>query len=551
MARDIPLVPDKGEVRRPAGVLLLALFLALILLPGLLQPAFELGGWFDREGGRAGEVVRDRSVQELDILRKAPLGLPGLAGSEKGQGRSLLRHIQEYEKALEKRSVLSAAAQPWVQWAQLASARQGNEKVMLGRGGWLFYRPCVEFVTGPAFSGAARPLRPNEDAPRHTDPFPAIVKFHEDLKALGIDLVLVPVPVKATICPERLAGRYDPSLGPPVNLSLKAFFRRLEEKGVAVVDLTPALWEARQREDLFLPLDSHWTPRGMGLFASALAAELKRRFPCLKNPVAAYETRSVRASNRGDLFDMLRLPPRAEPFPETAVDLEQVIDAGTGKPVESDESSPVVLLGDSAANIFSADSMKWGAHAGLAEHLCLRLQRPLHWIAVNGGAATEARKRLAGEGVAGKALVLWQFIMRDLTHPDPKAGWETFPLPAGTAPHAALPPRLEARAKVVKRSEPPLADAAEIYPDTLTRTLYEIQEVIDGEYGSRDLLAVEWAQMKKRPTRTAEYRVGDVHHLVVEPLRDARKKDKAIGIAGCVDDVKRPDLPSFWVVRHK
>jgi len=211
----------------------------------------------------------------------------------------------------------------------------------------------------------------------------------------------------------------------------------------------------------------------------------------------------------------------------------------------------VVLLGDSAANIFSAEAMGWGAHAGLAEHLALHLGRPIHWISVNGGAATEARKRLASEGVAGKGLVIWEFIMRDLSHADPAVGWESFPLPVDSTVRSTLPDRLEVSAKIVRKSEPPVADAAEIYPDTVTRTLYEITQVVDGAYASSELLAVEWAQVKKRPTRTSDFQVGDIHHLVLEPLREARKKNKAIAIAGSVDDVRRQDLPPFWVVEHR
>lgn len=524
MGKEIPLVPDTGRVSRGAGRLLITLFLLILLLPPVAQLGFELWG-------------RDRKIQELDLFRKS--------------GRPLLQHLQAYEKALEKNSVLSSAVQPWVQWTQLSLARQGNEKVLVGNGNWLFYRPCVEFVTGPAFSGTSRPLRPNEDGPKNPDPFPAIVHFHQQLKAQGIDLVVVPVPVKATICPERLSGRFDARRGPPVNLSLQAFYRRLEDEGVPVVDLTPHLWEQDDREGLFLPHDSHWSPRGMGVFASGLAESLKKRFPALTVPTTAYRTREVQVSNHGDLFDMLRLPSSVQPFPRTTVTLQQVIDAGTGKPVESDDASPIVLLGDSATNIFSAEAMKWGAHAGLAEQLCLRLGRPLHWIAVNGGAATEARRRLAAEGVARKGLVIWQFIARDLSHADPAVGWESVPLPAEATVQETLPDRLVVSAKIVKKSEPPIADAAEIYPDTVTRTLYEITEVVDGAYRGSELLAVEWAQVKKRPTRTSDFQIGDVHRLVLEPLREARKKNKAIAIAGSVDDVRRLDLPAFWVVEHR
>ncbi|MBI2931226.1 MAG: hypothetical protein HYY16_06215, partial [Planctomycetes bacterium] len=72
---------------------------------------------------------------------------------------------------------VTEAVQPPVQWMQLTLGRYGGEKIVVGRDEWLFYRPDVDFITG------RWPDR---------DPLPAVVKFHEDLKALDIDLVVVP-----------------------------------------------------------------------------------------------------------------------------------------------------------------------------------------------------------------------------------------------------------------------------------------------------------------------------------------------------------------------
>jgi hypothetical protein len=494
MAKDIPKVPPKGDVTPPAAVFLTLSFLAILAVPPVAQALI-------------------RGVK-LDLFR--PPGGP------------LLAHLQRFEKALETESALSGAVQPWVQRAQLGLLGQGNEKVMVGRDGWLFYKPDVDFLTGPAIGGR-RALRPNEES-RAGDPLPAILKFHEDLRALGVDLVLAPVPVKAAIYPEKLAGRQEQ---PPVNAGYADFLRRLEEKGVAVIDLTRVMWEKKD-EGLFLPLDSHWSPRGMSVFATALAEELKKRFAYLERPTVAYETRPAEIENYGDTFDLLKLP-AAHPFARTKVTIEKVN-------AEDVEDSPIVLLGDSATNIYAAERMKWGTGAGLAEHLALRLGRPLHAIAINGGAATRVRREL---NVAGRSLVIWQFIARDLA----QAAWE--PVPVDVAPPAPLPPRLEVTARLVLKSEPPIPDAAEIYPDTLTRSLYEIERVVDGVWPSNELLVVEWVQLKKKETPAAKYKVGDVHHLILEPLRDARKKDKTLSMAGSVDDVKRPELPLFWAVETK
>lgn len=488
--KDLPKVPPKGDVAPPAALLLSAGFLLILLTPPLTQALL-------------------RGVK-LDLFRPS--------------GGTLLSHLQRWEKALDVESDLSQAVQPWIQRAQMSVLSQGNEKVVVGRDGWLFYRPDVDFLTGPAI-GARRALRPNEEA-RANDPLPAIVKFHEDLKALGIDLVLAPVPVKPTIYPDKLVG---PRNAPVLNAGYADLLRRLEAKGVAVVDLTRTLWDRRD-EGLFLPLDSHWSPRGMAVFADALVEELRRRFPYLEASTS-YTAREEEVENFGDTFDLLKLP-ASHPFAKTRVKIQKVN-------AEDVEDSPIVLLGDSATNIYSAERMKWGTGAGLAERLALGLGRPIHTVAINGGAATQVRR---GLNVAGRSLVVWQVIARDLA----QGLWE--PLPLDATPPSPLPPRLEVRARLVAKSEPPIPDEAEIYPDTLTRSLYE---VLDGGWTSKELLVADWVQLRKRAQPAAKYEVGDVHLLVLEPLREARRKDKSVSMAGSVDDVKRPDLPVFWAVETK
>jgi hypothetical protein len=269
----------------------------------------------------------------------------------------------------------------------------------------------------------------------------------------------------------------------------------------------------------------------MAVFADALAEKLRCRYPYLEAASTAYATREEEVENRGDTFGLLKLPDPG-PFRPTRVKIERVN-------AEDVEDSPIVLLGDSAANIYSAERMKWGSGAGLAERLALRLGRPIHAVAINGGAATEVRR---GFNAAGRSLVIWEVIARDFAQGD----WE--PLPLDIAPPAPLPPRLEVRARLVAKSEPPIPDEAEIYPDTLTRSLYE---VLDGGWTSKELLVADWVQLRKRAAPAARYEVGEVHHLVLEPLREARRKDKSLSMAGSVDDVKRPDLPVFWAVETK
>ncbi len=553
-------VPETGDVRVSAAAVLMVCFIVMILLPGLLQPILERAGHFDRLDSGSGKLKPDRRLQELDIIT----GLGGLdvfgGSSAEGDGkkRRLLNHIEDYEEALEDRSVFSDAVRPLTQWVQFSFLRQGNEKVAVGKDSWLFYRPGIESVTAKGFLGdaAATAVAPGVAVPQKGDPLPVILKFHKDLKALGIDLFIVPVPVKASIYPDRIARNYDGKLAAPINRQVDAFYRELSKNGVAHINLADLLWNARKETnvDLFLPLDTHWSPRGMDICAEALAGRLKDLFPYIKMPDGeeyTYECHAKKVANHGDVYDMLKMSNSSDAFSQNTVTIRSVTDETSRQPVLSDSESPIILLGDSAANIFSIKDMGWGEHAGLAEQLTRYLGRPIDWIAVDGGAPSLTREKLAQRGLAGKKLVVWEFIMRDLT--DPITPWSDVEFPEAMAAEN-VPDHIEVKARIVKITKTPTPDAAEMYPNTTTYTLYEIQEIISqegGEYNISELVTVEWVRKDMDYTDAADFKVGDEHHLVLSLLMNVEKNDPALRSARYVNDVRRPDLPAFWVVKHK
>ena len=102
-----------------------------------------------------------------------------------------------------------------------------------------------------------------------------------------------------------------------------------------------------------------------------------------------------------------------------------------------------MLLGDSFTNIYSLESMGFGTHGGLAEHLSLALGWPIDRIARNAGGASATREALADdlarhdaivsrgdvpptrERLADTKVVVWQFAMRELLSGD----WRPVALP--------------------------------------------------------------------------------------------------------------------------
>jgi alginate O-acetyltransferase complex protein AlgJ len=189
----------------------------------------------------------------------------------------MLRDIHAYEDALEDNSILHKALHAPAQYVLTGWLRGGNEKVYCGKGRWLFFRPGIDYLTGSGFlDPAAQEQRSrigNEwTAPPQPDPISAITNFHAQLAERGIDLVIVPTPVKPMIHPEKFSGRFSRDSGSLQNPSFAEFKERLEAEGIPVFDIAPDLAERKQHsgKDLYLESDTHWTPETMQYAACVL-----------------------------------------------------------------------------------------------------------------------------------------------------------------------------------------------------------------------------------------------------------------------------------------
>src|SRR6185369_17065028 len=173
----------------------------------------------------------------------------------------------------------------------------------------------------------------------------------------------------------------------------------------------------------YLATDTHWSPAAMENVATALAAELRPLLPAASK-AAAFHRDTVTVRNLGDLGKMLKLPDSvAWPAPES-VAIHRVRPVSDSAARDIDSSAEVLLLGDSFSNIYSLESMGWGASAGLAEQLALALNRPVDALRRNDAAAYATREMLTLENargcgrLAGKRVVVWQFAARELAYGD-------------------------------------------------------------------------------------------------------------------------------------
>ena len=367
------------------------------------------------------------------------------AGSEAGlarrvvvANRAVLEGFKAFEDGLAEQARIGRLLRPPAQLVLSGRLGAGNERVYVGREGWLFYRPEVEYLTGPGFLDPAVLARRVSTASEWTaapqpDPRPAIIRFARQLEARGITLVVMPTPLKPMIHPEKLASGYEAAPSPLHNPSFSAFAEDLRRAGVLVFDAADELARAGRStgRPQFLATDTHWRPEAMARAADALAALLRARVPMPAADDPGYMTEPREVTSAGDTAAMLDLPPGQGLYPPETVSIRRVLSAD-GAAWRPSRKADVLVLGDSFTNIYSLASMGWGDSAGFAEQLSHALGRPVDRIVQNSDGASATRlalRRMLATGddrLAGTRVVIWQFAAREL----PIGDWRVLGLPS-------------------------------------------------------------------------------------------------------------------------
>ena len=299
-------------------------------------------------------------------------------------------------------------------------AAAGDSMAVAGSDGWLFLRGELRHIgAGPFWDEAAANVS-QATSPERADPLPAIVDFNAQLKARGIELILMPVPCKALIYAEKLdegtAGRER------LDSVHQHFFKLLGDKGVKVLDLAAVFFKEKANPGsplLYCKTDSHWSP-----YACDLAARQIRKMlgspAWLSGKPDVFKTKMETRTIVGDLTDgkgSEELPARVVQAPGAALE---------------DRASPIVLLGDSHTLVFHAGEDLHGVAAGLADRLAAELGIAVDVVGVRGSGATPARVNLMRRAkadptlLAGKKLVIWCFAAREFTE---STGWSVLKLP--------------------------------------------------------------------------------------------------------------------------
>lgn len=274
--------------------------------------------------------------------------------------------------------------------------------------GWLYSKNELEHLSAGALTGG-RVIEVSKSVKKeNANPIEAISDFNQQLKALGITLIVVPVPPKSAVYP---IGDWRPGEAAQY---LQKFDDELRGAGINVVDLTADFLQNKDKM-VYCRTDSHWSPAGLEIAADTIARQLK----LIGDSQFTATEKTVKIG--GDLLTASEKNSAAE-----TVTLRVI----GGNAISED--SPVLILGDSHSLIFSAGGDMLAENAGFAEALAYDLKMPVDRIGIKGSASTPVRVNLYRkatknpEWLKNKKFVIWVFTAREFT--ESTNGWAKVPV---------------------------------------------------------------------------------------------------------------------------
>lgn len=205
----------------------------------------------------------------------------------------------------------------------------------------------------------------------------AIAAEAERLGRNGVELLVVPVPPKGIVYPDRLAPELDVPI--PVRRldgPLEDTYRHLRAQGVRLVDLTEPFIRDRFHHEgpLYCRQDSHWSGVGCVVAADVIAATV-RGLGVLEAPsTRLYGLAWFTTPIRGDLWQRLPQPP-----PHEEIRARGIIapDDPLLATVAEDGDARIAVVGDTHALVFHGGEPYHARGAGIADQLAFELRQPV------------------------------------------------------------------------------------------------------------------------------------------------------------------------------
>ena len=310
--------------------------------------------------------------------------------------------------------------------AKLRSTESKGAAVIAGADGWFFLTSDIRFLSVGQFWGADAAKVSRAHKSEAADPIPAIVDFHNELKRRGIDLLLMPVPPKAAIYPEKILP--DVHLhGETAAPYLVRFYDELRKREIDVVDLSQVFLQnrANERGPVFCKTDTHWS--GLGCVLAAQTIKEKIREKLAAQPGKNYAAEWKETTIKGDLVEIGGS--KIKNVEPEKIAIRTITDKETGAAINPDPDSPLLIMGDSHTLVFH-DFL--AEKSGLLDQLAYEIGFAPDLIGTRGSGSTSVRISLYRRArkdpgyLAKKKVMVWCLAAREFTESD--QGWDKVPV---------------------------------------------------------------------------------------------------------------------------
>ena len=494
--------PFELFIGKKACRLFIGIFLFIIIIPPLYRNIFEISAKLQTD-----ELNHDSSWTPVFEL------------FNKKKNQSLNEHLKSFEKNLETAFFAETPRKLTQSTLSLSPLKEGNRNVRIGKDGWLFLDDAIESLTGQGpFHDESFSFQKDGNSP-----VDAIKRFADQLDNFGARLILVSIPSKAMIYPEKINHNIKGPISHPDAQRLVSELNSLPN--LDVLDLTRSLFNLKKDKKVFLKQDTHWTPEAMEEAAKIIANHIKSMDINI-DKVNLNPKQKERRKAYGDLVEKINIW-------DGAFNQESVI----AKPIKDntrDRNSEIILLGDSFTNIYSSnEGLGWGNNAGLPEHIASNVGTPIDVISINGGGATEVRKKLAqrrgsSEDMKNKKVVIWAITCRDLFLSqeqciDRNISWENVSFDKRPLEKKPTNNKITIRAKLIEKPKIPDPNQT-TYKDLLYGADYEIIETISGQVPEegKKIAVVNWAFKNRVLLPSANYEIGSVRNLQLMPFEEMK-----------------------------
>ena len=169
---------------------------------------------------------------------------------------------------------------------------EGRPGVVLGKDQWLFTDEEFDAVVNAEQNEA--------------DNLALIRGVRDAIEAKGSKLVLAIIPAKTRLYPEHIGDNQPASLH--VDL-YQQFHADVAKAGIVAPDLLAPLQAAKQKGQVFLRTDTHWTPMGAEVAAQQLSLTIADKAPLQGEPEQFVTQPVSTEAYKGDLTNFLPLDP--------------------------------------------------------------------------------------------------------------------------------------------------------------------------------------------------------------------------------------------------